>query len=69
MLVKWGGKCKCKTNSLGCTLRYLKYICSPSLMCLIHLIEVDYEYGYYLTQWMSTTVRAEIYRGWDQVIH
>jgi len=27
-------------NSLGCTLSYLKYICSLNLMCLIHSFNI-----------------------------
>jgi len=33
-----GREVQMQKDSLGCTLRYLKYICSLTLMCLIHLI-------------------------------
>jgi len=68
-------------DSLGCTLRYLKYICSLNLMCLIHSFNTfiftcsptkqsgSYECGYYVMQWMLTIVQAAIKKGWDQVIH
>jgi len=61
-------------NLLGCILRYLKYICSLILMCVIDSFNnlyfdvyynkqsKNYECGYYMMQWMSTTVRAEIDR-------
>jgi len=31
-----GGEVQTHKDSLGCTLRYLKYICSQNLMCLTH---------------------------------
>ena len=31
-----GGELQTHKNSLGCTLRYLKYICSLNLMCFTH---------------------------------
>jgi len=65
-------------NSFECSLRYLKYICSVTLTCLIYSFNNiyfecnrqsgSYECSYYVMQWMLTIVWAGTNRGWDQVI-
>jgi len=74
------GEVKTHKKKLECTLRYLKYSFLLTLMCLIHSFNniyfdlqhnkqsKNYECGYYVMQWVLTTVRAEIDRCWDHVI-